>query len=367
MKIIEYKVDLLPDTAATDLPDKSRPLFFDIETTGFSAASTHLYLIGCIYEKNDEWLLKQWFLENPREEREALELFSEFLTDFDTLIHFNGSGFDIPYLNKKYEKYKLRSPFPDMKSIDIYKLLMPFKKLLGMTSLKQKAFEQYMGIGREDIFTGGDLIAVYEDYVEYRQPDALNLLLLHNHDDIIGMTKLLPMLYYPRLFSEAPQFLSTEIHDYRSVQNNEARELFLEFKYPFSVPVALKLFTGSDIFAFFEADRLRLRVPIINAELKYFYPNYRDYYYLPLEDCAMHKSVAQFVDKNYRIQAKANTCYLKKQSAFIPVSVGCNAPVFRESFESKQLFCELSEAADTKNTAFFNEYIYCLLKELCTK
>ena len=41
--------------------DKSEVVIFDIETTGFAAASTKLYLIGCgYYEGNDIYII-QWF------------------------------------------------------------------------------------------------------------------------------------------------------------------------------------------------------------------------------------------------------------------------------------------------------------------
>ena len=36
-------------------------LVFDIETTGFTAEHTALYLIGCAYYKNRQWNICQWF------------------------------------------------------------------------------------------------------------------------------------------------------------------------------------------------------------------------------------------------------------------------------------------------------------------
>ena len=46
-----------------------------------------------------------------------------------------------------------------------------------------------------------------------------------------------------------------------------------------------------------------MRVPLYEEEMKYFYSNYKNYYYLPDEDTAIHKSVASYVDKKYRVQA----------------------------------------------------------------
>ena len=73
-------------------------LFFDIETTGFSGEYSMLYLIGCVYYRNNCWNLIQWFADTPDSEKELLETFFVFLKDFTVIIHFNGDGFDIPYL-----------------------------------------------------------------------------------------------------------------------------------------------------------------------------------------------------------------------------------------------------------------------------
>ena len=50
-------------------------IYFDIETTGFSADVTALYLIGCIYYETGNWKLIQWFAEDNVSEKEALTAF----------------------------------------------------------------------------------------------------------------------------------------------------------------------------------------------------------------------------------------------------------------------------------------------------
>ena len=61
-----------------------------------------------------------------------------------------------------------------------------------------------------------------------------------------------------------------------------------------------------------------LRIPLYEEEMKYFYSNYKNYYYLPEEDVAIHKSVASFVDKEHRVQATAGTCYTRKLATYLP-------------------------------------------------
>ena len=43
-------------------------LFFDIETTGFSPASTQLYLIGYAKREKNDLIIEQFFAETPAEE-----------------------------------------------------------------------------------------------------------------------------------------------------------------------------------------------------------------------------------------------------------------------------------------------------------
>ena len=96
-------------------------IFFDIETTGFSGDTSQLYLIGCVYHDGFGWKLIQWFADSPQGERELLDAFFSFLSRFKTLVHFNGDGFDIPYLLKCCRRLGLPYTFDSIASVDIYK------------------------------------------------------------------------------------------------------------------------------------------------------------------------------------------------------------------------------------------------------
>ena len=286
-------------------------LFFDIETTGFSGASSNLYLIGAASVRDGAWHLIQWFADRPGSEEEILQAFFSYLEPFGALVHFNGDTFDIPYLKKRCQILGLPCPLDRLKSVDIYKRIRPMKKLLGLDSLKQKAVEKFLGISREDVYTGGQLIQVYEDYLETGDEERLRLLLLHNEDDLKGMPKLLPILAYP-------DFLSG----------------------PFSWEHSC--LPGAQFEA--EGGELCLSIPLFRGELKYFYPNYRDYYYLIYEDTAIHKSVGEYVDRSARKKATAATCYTKKEGLFLPLpDSSCGEPLFRPDYRSRTFYMEIPE------------------------
>ena len=62
-----------------------------------------------------------------------------------------------------------------------------------------------------------------------------------------------------------------------------------------------------------------IRIPVFLGELKHYYEDYENYFYLPEEDWAIHKSVGCFVEKSHRKKATAKTCYIKKEGVFLPL------------------------------------------------
>lgn len=88
--------------------------------------------------------------------------FNKFIKDFDTVIHFNGNSFDIPFLTERGKKYNLEFDFDNYQSIDIYKPVSKLNHILKMENNKQKSFEKLLGINRSDPFSGGDLIEVFK-------------------------------------------------------------------------------------------------------------------------------------------------------------------------------------------------------------
>ena len=317
-------------------------VFFDIETTGFSPANTTLYLIGCARRKGNLICIDQFFADTPDEERLILSAFLELLKPYRTLITFNGLGFDIHYLTAKCQTYGMPAPFLEFSNLDIFRALSKFKKIFKVPNLKQKTVEKFLGIGREDFYSGGDLINVYHQYVVTQEEEARHLLQLHNFEDVLGMIDLLPILSYPQIFQGAftvDSIVKNLYEDYQSITKNECI-ITLKNQYP----VPKRISYGFDQFYLTSyQDTTNLSIKIYSCELKYFYPNYKDYYYLPEEDTAIHKSVAFYVDKNYRTKAKAATCYSKKTGCFLPQHQVVVSPYFKLEYHDKITYFELTD------------------------
>ena len=215
-------------------------------------------------------------------------------------------------------------------------------KLRWSGNYKQKTIESFLGIHREDMYSGGELINVYTDYLQSHDPEAEALLLLHNHDDVLGMLDLLPILSYQQILEGSYSIETVEIVPFTAYDKTTGNEMIISLRNDYTVPRRVS-YQQEDYYIVMHNDSTKIRIPIYEGELKYFYPDYKDYFYLPLEDVAMHKSVASFVDKQYRERAKAANCYTRKTSTFLPQNDAVMKPFFLKSHKDKTSYFELSD------------------------
>lgn len=341
-------------------------LFLDIETTGFAAKSSILYLIGCAYYDEDEscWQTIQWFATVYDDEKDVVESFFQFAKDYQYLIHFNGNNFDIPFIKQKCEQYQLPYTFDHFDGIDIYKHIVPFRDFLGLPNCKLKSIEQFLGIKRNDPFDGGQLISIYHDFVRQETDFAYNAMLCHNQDDLAGMFQILPILAFSDLFTQTLKVKKVQANTYHDINNNSRHELYMRISLP--VPLLREIDVTINGCHFSGAGKVgNIRVPLYVEEMKYFYNNYKDYYYLPLEDTAIHKSVAAFVDQKHREQAKASNCYTKKKSSYLPQWNYLFTPFFKREYTSPDLFFEITDSFKQDRDSF-SKYASHILQMMAT-
>ena len=340
---IEYDLSLLAPLESI--------LFVDIETTGLSSKTASIYIIGACYYKDNTWNAIQWFAQNPEEEVDIINAFFTFASDYSTLIHFNGNQFDLPFILGRCEILKLSCNFDNFNGIDIYKRVALCKHFLQLPNCKQKSIEKFLHLNREDKYSGGELIQVYKNYVKSPTLEQEELLLLHNKDDLKGMLEILPILSYCDLFNKPVRATKVQANYYRDLNGKKQQELIIRIRLTSSVPVPLT-YHANDCYVTADGNHAALRVPVYTEELKYFYENYKEYYYLPLEDVAMHKSVATFVDKEHRVPATAATCYTRKYSSYLPMWDYVLEPFFKREYKSPLLFFELTDEFKTDRDAF---------------
>ena len=300
-------------------------ILFDIETTGFIGKASTVYLIGAIYYEDNNYHLSQWFADTIDAEALIIEAFISKASQYRYIMHFNGNTFDLPFINKRCEALNIHNKLNFLTSIDIYRLVQKFRKPLCLGSTKQKIIETFLNIDRDDEYDGGKLIKVYEDYLLDNDEEKLKLLMLHNHDDMIGMTKILAIFIYDKLLTTSPKDISYE----KYMDEYIVLKATYDFTYPAQFSHSLE-----DFYIVCYEDTIKVKIYLIKNTLKHYFDNYKDYYYLTVEDMAIHKSVAAYVDNSYKEKATKDNCYIKKNGCFLRALSYTEKDIFREEYNS---------------------------------
>ena len=355
MRIIS-KTIAVPDVLSCldNIADPSGVLFIDIETTGLRAQENALYLIGCLYYQADTWNLIQWLDTTGLEEKEVLSSFNLFAGSYHVLIHYNGERFDLPFIRARLSHHGLPDITAGMESIDLFTRIKPFRSVLGLTEYKQTTMEELLGIERADTVSGKDLIRIYHQFIANPSPALLDQLTAHNEADLTGLVQLLPLLEYDRLGRETLSVYRAQTNYYNDYNGDRKEELFLFFR--ISHPIPAPLYASSDhCYVKVEDNKGVLKIPLYTETMKYFYANYKDYYYLPQEDMAIHKYLAVHVDQEHRIHCTPQTCYTRKYGTFLPQWDLFRTPFFKREYEDDALFFELEDELK-KDRNFLSDY-----------
>ena len=218
--------------------------------------------------------------------------------------------------------------------------------------MNQKSLEEFLGLYREDKYDGGTLIRFYYDYINSRDEKILHLLFLHNEEDLLGMLKVVEMLSFVDFFNS--DFTLSDV---------KKNEDYLTLYYTCNEYLDYKLSIEDEIFLNASENKLILDIPILKSELKFFFEKYKDYYYLTIEDYAVHKSIGEFVDKSVKKKATKQTAYIKQVAEYIPcfntVLVG---EIFKKEYKSKEKYINLAKL-DFSDKVFFREYAIEMLKQ----
>ena len=278
---------------------ENRTIFYDIETTGLSRYTAAVYLIGAVRYEENQWMMYQWMAENFEEESAILQEFSNFLENVDQTVQYNGNRFDQPFLEERYRKYKLNSPFEKTTSIDLYQLLKPCQSLFKLTRMKQPDLENFVGFHDRKYADGGQCIRLYKIFVKKQDPEIGEEVMGHNEEDLIGLGRIFPLLTFRKLYDGEYTPSSCEIIE---------QEMKLTLSLGIPVPVNVSCGNAS-FYLTVSGQEAKILVHLKNGKLRQYYRNYKDYEYIPGEDTAMPKSISRYMDKSLRTAATAQTCY----------------------------------------------------------
>jgi len=255
-----------------DFYKKEEVIMFDLETTGLSPSYSYIYIIGINYWKDGSWWITQLFNNDGKSEKEMLSSFLSLLSEYKYLIHFNGNNFDVPFVKKRAVANSLSSlnAIDHIESIDLYRLISPFKKILALPNLKQQTLERYFGINRNDQMSGGELINVYNHYLRFHDERSKELVLLHNRDDMEGMYLISSILSVSAL---------TKGHFKFSTLSMDEKDGLLYLNLSFFLHSELIqpiIHSKNQILLSANKKELNLQIPVMSGSLYYFFGKAKD-------------------------------------------------------------------------------------------
>ncbi len=364
MKRLEYCTEMSV-IAQNNTPKGA--ILIDIETTGLKKENAILSIIGCAYY--EENLLKVIQLVNDdavSEEAMLVEFYNLLDMQGGPIITYNGEAFDLPFLKLHSEYNELLSVGIDShRSHDLYRFLRGFARLYNLEASKQKNWEKFLGIHRLDQIGGKKCIEFYKKYLKTKNIDDLNPLLLHNYEDMKGLAALMEL-------SSLEQFRNSKFKIGGMMEDllgdKSALTILIELDQELPSPISVE--TDQGRFHMRDQRSGLVTIPFMQGTMYHFYENYKDYYYLPLEDRAIHKSIGHYVDKDHRQKATAKNCYIKEESIFLPLaqkdkgygfSVNFDQirlPLYKENYDPPQMYFNFDDLLKNQEiTSEMNQYI----------
>ena len=303
------------------------PVFYDIETTGLSRSQCHIYLIGALRCEKGSWILRQWFAEDEKEEKDILTHFLSWITEpdnkTDLLIHFNGDSFDLPFIAARCQVHGLSCCLPGIPSRDLYRSVRPLKALLKLTSLKAEKLEAFCQGSKRESPDGKACLRLYRQFLSARESSIRQILLNHNREDILGMGTILSLSAYWQLgrgnyeIEDNPVLLSVNPaaspascgKDSDFVRTGKMIRFSLLTDLPVPRPLKASFDNLPEVSIEWDKRSCLVDINLINGRLKLFHADVKNYDYLPDEDTAIPKSLSSFLDRSHRVPATKLTCY----------------------------------------------------------
>lgn len=199
--LVEMPPDLLAaisDGAIANC-DCSKWAFLDTETTGLAGGSgMYAFLIGVGRITPQGFALKQFFMRDLSEEASLLHGLSDYLSQFETLVTYNGKSYDQPLLETRYRMARAKPPFGRMEHLDLLCGARRLWKLRFQSCRLVDLENQILGVEREGDLPGEMIPYVYFEYLRRREASRIVPILHHNAIDILTLACLTAIV--PRAF-----------------------------------------------------------------------------------------------------------------------------------------------------------------------
>lgn len=187
MFITQHKDKIELPKAITERYSLKDIAFFDIETTGFDKEKDSIILISLGYFSDYfEYTVKQYYADKLEQEKEILKEFGKDISSFNKWCSYNGIAFDEPFIVKRMNIYGIKTELPK-EHVDLYRMIRPYYKQLGLERCNLKTVEKYIGVERKDKIDGGISVELYSEYLASGEKELREVIMLHNYEDVLNL------------------------------------------------------------------------------------------------------------------------------------------------------------------------------------
>jgi len=330
---------------AAMFPDADPDTFFlDIETTGLRADDSFVYLIGTArFERSENgdgvWMYHAWFGQDLLDEQKILRAFLSFAGECVSCITFSGKRFDLTYLSRCMREYYLdTAPFDRLNFEDYVTLLRPLQDLFSVSRQRLFEWEARVDRKREDrgcFLSGNEMSALYLKTSAPFPEEVIETLSLHNRCDLQSLVLFLRLLSYRKIAEQPIEF---------SVSQADG-SVTLTGSLLTPVPIPVVRFT-EDYECRIEGRKVRITVYESNTDCRLYFPDYRNYYFVPSENGAIHKDLAALLPKAMCVKATPETCYQTVTGSFLPLPLIPVSAGRSSSCDSEDTFTILKRSLD---------------------
>ncbi len=171
--------------------DPRRAIFIDTETTGLSGGmGICAFLVGIGYFTEESFIVEQFFMNTPSEERALLHHLNQKFRQRQIVISYNGKCFDFPLLISRTVYHGLDRPFERLPHLDLlFTVRRLWKNVLEDCSLSTVE-SRILNVARSGDVPGYLIPQIYFDYLRSGDPRSMKGVFYHNEQDILTLVAL---------------------------------------------------------------------------------------------------------------------------------------------------------------------------------
>jgi hypothetical protein len=316
-------------------------------------------MIGLGWQENGHICFQCLLADHRMDEVNLLNAFQKLIMPFHTIVTYGGHSFSYRFLKERWENghdTDAEPLFEGIKLEDIQKDILPLKNYCQLDDLKKATMEKFLGFQRQEKCSGKELIRVYGQWERSYSEESQKVLLKHHVEDMRALICLLKLSIYRDFWNG----------DFQKIQSWNLLEGQCVFRLLLNGKAEKPIHYQTDFADIrIEEQEAIVTVSVYDGKLKHFLPgSIKDYYYLPAEDQAVHRSVACYVDKAYRQKATAATCYMTREGIFLPTPEKGIEPHFQENYQTKPYYIMYDPDAWQKDPEGLRQYLITLLNQM---